>query len=108
MSYARHVVSLMLVTFAAGCTVLSGANDLRVDYTPAQSVSATDPDAGARPDATTTTPVDPGAGADAAGDDATTSPTDSGTHADAGAVCGDAGLGLDTAVGRRDWKIWGC
>ena len=26
----------------------------------------------------------------------------------AGAVCGDAGLGLDTAGGRRDWKIWGC
>lgn len=26
----------------------------------------------------------------------------------AGAVCGDAGLGLNTAGGRRDWKIWGC
>ncbi len=89
MSGARHLVSILLIACAGGCTVLSGANDLRVDDTPAQSVSATDPDASTKVDAGSTAPVDTGGGVDAASDDATTTPMDSGSHADAGAVCGD-------------------
>ena len=80
--------AFVIVAFVGGCTMLSGANELHVDDAPAQSVSATLPDASMRPDAGASASTENDADASAASD-ATPPLPDSGPQVDAGAVCGD-------------------
>ncbi len=85
---ARPLV-LVLVVLAGGCTLLSGANDLRVEDAPAQSVSATDPDASPKSDAGAAPPADTANDASTSSDATMTPQMDASSHVDAAAVCGD-------------------
>jgi len=89
MSIPRLLASALLLACVGGCTILSGANDLHVDDSPGQSVSATDPDAGATHDAGTTNTNDGTDSGNASTTDASMTAMDASPAVDAGPTCGD-------------------
>ena len=86
--WAARALALSLFGLAGGCTMLSGASDLRIDDAPATSTSATDPDAGKTNDASAPTPPDAATGTTGDPDAGSAPSSDAATTPDA-TTCGD-------------------